>query len=244
MSFAAPVAPGAQRRPGAVTAAGYALYLVAVLLVINAVLPLPSSGKVADALRQAYANSTNPTPDSVATGYRVGIVAATIVTIILAVGVAILAAFDLRGSRVSRIITWVAAGLGVLCLGCGLGGGLTGEISSTSTTSGGVSTDTVNRLVKQAQPGWVRPTSTTLSVIGLLALILVIILLALPSSHPFFRGRGPGTPGGGDPAYPNLAYPPVPGPGPYPQPPIAPDAPPAHPGHTPPADQPPAPPTP
>lgn len=239
MSFAAPVAPGDNRRPTTVTAAGYLQYLVAVLLVIIALLPLASIGKVADAFRQAYANSTTPTPDSVATGYEVAAVGGAIITIILAIALAILARFTMRGRQGARITTWVLAGLSVLCT-CGGATGALGSRLTTNTSSSGVSTATVNDLVDKARPSWLVPTTSTLSVIGLLGAIAVIILLALPASNPYFRRAAPGTPGGGpDPAYPNLSYPPVPGaesgnqPGGYP---------PNQPGGTPPADQPPAPP--
>lgn len=248
MSSAERVVPDGKRRPTVVTASGYLLYLVAVLIVINAVLPLSSVGKVADALRVAYADSTNPTPDSVATAAQVGIVISTVIYIILAIGVAILAAFDLQGKQVSRIITWVIGGLGVLCLGCTAIGGLTSRLSTTGTSSNGVDPQRVTDLVNAARPGWLVPATTTVSVIGMLAFIAVIIMLALPASSSFFRRPAPGA---AEPPYPGLPYPPYPAPSVMPpaqpggtvppaQPPVPPAAPPAPPA-APPSDQPPAP---
>jgi hypothetical protein len=167
---------------------------------------------VSDAYRQAYENahSTNPTPDAVASAFRIASIASVVITIILAVGIAILAAFDLRGNRVTRIITFVFGGLGVLCLGCSLGGtGLSGRISSTGNSSGGVDTKALTDAVNAARPSWLEPVALTLELIGLLALILVIILLALPAASAFFRKRTDLQ--GAEPGYPALPYPPVPG---------------------------------
>lgn len=231
MSFAEPVVPDGNRRPTVVTASGYLLYLVAVLIVINAVVPLFSVGKVADALREAYANSNNPTPDTVATAAAAGIVVSTVIYALLAIGVAILAAFDLQGRRTARIITWVIGGLSVLCLGCGALGGLTSRLSTTGTSSDGVDPRHVTDLVNQARPSWQVPLTTTVSVIGMLASIAVIVLLATPAANAFFRRPGPGAQlGMAEPPYPNLPYPPIPG-----------AVPPAIPGGTPPAAYPPYP---
>lgn len=214
MSFAVPVAPAENRRPTIVSAAGYLLYLVAVVIVVNSILPLSSVGKVSDALRQAYANSTKVTPDQVSSFYRIETIGAVVIYVILAVGISILAAFDLRGKQVARIITWVIGGLGVLCLGCGLS--LSGRISTSagSTSSAGEpDPQTVADMVKKAQPSWLVPTSRTLSVIAVLALIVVIILLTLPAANNFFRKPQAQAQfaGAAEPAYPTLAYPPVPG---------------------------------
>lgn len=245
MSYAAPGAPAASR-PGTVTTAGYLQYLVALLLVINAVLQLSVIGKLSDALRQAYANSTSPTPDQAATAFTAVSVVSAVIIIILAIVVAILARFIMRGSQGARITTWVLVGLSVLCLCGGATGSLTSRVGTTNTTSGGVSSATVSHYIDQARPSWLTPVTTVVSVLGLISAILVIILLALPASNPYFRRQAPG---GAEPGYPNLAYPPVPGapgstePGypPVPGAPGTPGAPPAQPGGqrpgTPPADQ-------
>ncbi|GIH13322.1 hypothetical protein Raf01_14940 [Rugosimonospora africana] len=245
VSYAAPGAP-ADSRPGTVTTAGYVQYLVALLLVINAVLQLSVIGKLADALRQAYANSTSPTPDQVATAFTAIAVVSAVITIILAIVVAILARSIMRGSQGARITTWVLVGLSVLCLCGGATGGFSSRFTTTSNSSGGVSSATVNHFIDQARPSWLTPVTTVVSVIGLLGAILVIILLALPASNPYFRRAAPGTPGAAEPGYPSLPYPSAPGaqggtePG-YPPVPGAPGNP-GNPGGTPPPDQPPAPP--
>jgi hypothetical protein len=97
----------------------------------------------------------------------------------------------------------------------------------------------VNDQVNAARPSWLTPTTVVLEVISLLALILVIIFLALPAAHPYFRRNQAVL--ANDPAFPNLGYPPVPGASPYP--PAAPyppagGTPPA--GERPPSDNPPS----
>jgi hypothetical protein len=160
-----------------------------------------------------YANT--PQGSSVATGVRVGLIATAIIYLILAVGIAVLATFNLRGSNVTRIITWVVAGLGVLCYSCGLvGTGVSGSLTNFSGGSvNGVDTAELARRVKAAQPSWLQPTTIVIDVIGLLAVILVIILLALPSSSAYFRKQPPAQ--YADPGFPQMPYPSVPG---YPQP--------------------------
>jgi hypothetical protein len=212
VSYAVPASPGEKRRPAVVTAAGYLLFLVAAILIINALLPLPSLSKVLDATREAYANSTNPTPDAVASITRIAAIVGAIISVLFGVGFAILGALDLRGSRAARITTWVFAALGVLCTGCGLGSsGLSGRIS-TGTTANGVDVKAATEHINAARPSWLTPTVAALSVIALLSLILVIILLALPAANAYFRKEQPAfVPP--DQGFPNPPYPPYP-PGP------------------------------
>jgi hypothetical protein len=207
VSYAVPASPGPKRRPAVVTAAGYLLFLVAVLLIINAVLPLPSLSKVTNAYREVYANSTNPTPDTAATAAEVGQVIGTVIAVLLGVLFFVLGSLNLGGKQPARILTWVFGGLGVLCTGCGIAGaGLSGRLTSGTNTSG-VDIKTVNDHVNAARPSWLTPVSTIVSVIALLALIAVIIMLAMPQSNAYFRKEQPAF----DPAFPNLPYPPAPG---------------------------------
>ena len=232
MSFAVPADSGVKRRPTVVTVAAYLLFLVAILLIIGAILPLPSLSKVVDATRAAYAGSTNPTPDQVATITRVSVIVVAILSVLLGVLFVVLGMLNLRGSRAGRIVTWVFAGLGVLCTVCGLGGAGASSRFSTTTTSNGLDMKTINDKINAARPSWLAPVSITLEAIALIALILVIILLALPAAHPYFRkDQGVLL---NEPNFPDLGYPQVPGATPYPQVPPAPNAPPAPPSDTPP----------
>ena len=232
MSYAVPTDSGARRRPTVVTVAGFLLFLVAILLIIGAILPLPSLSKVVDATRGAYAGSTNPTPDQMATITRASVIVVAILSVLLGVLFVILGLLVLRGSRAGRITTWVFAGLGTLCTVCGLGGaGLSGRIN-TGTTRNGLDMKTINDRINAARPSWLAPVSITLEAIALIALILLIILLALPAAHPYFRKDQAVLVN--DPGFPGFGYPQVPGASPYPQAPQVPNAPPAPPSDTPP----------
>jgi hypothetical protein len=239
VSYAVPADSGVKRRPTVVTLAGFLLFLVAILLIIGAILPLPSLSKVVDATREAYAGSTNPTPDQVASITRASVIVVAVLSVLLGVLFVILGLLVLRGSRAGRIVTWVFAGLGTLCTVCGLGGaGLSGRFS-TGTTSNGLDMKTINDKINAARPSWLTPTTIALEAIALISLILLIILLALPAANAYFRKDQAVLVN--DPGFPSLGYPQVPGATPYPPAPNAPPAPPAPggpPSDTPPGDRP------
>jgi hypothetical protein len=207
VSYAVPASPGPKVRPAVVTAAGYLLFLVAVLLIINALLPLASLSKVVDATREAYAKSTNPTPDAMASITQAAAIAGVVIAILFGVLFFILGSLNLRGKQPARILTWVFGGLGVLCTGCGLGtSGLSGRLTS-GTNASGVDVKAATDQINAAKPSWLTPVSTTLAALILIALIAAIILLATPQSNAYFRKEQPAF----DPAFPNTPYPPAPG---------------------------------
>jgi hypothetical protein len=209
VSYAVPASPGEKRRPAATTVAGYLLVLTAVLLIIAAILPLPSLSKVAEAAREAYAaaGSTKPTPDQAATGVRIGVIVSSVIDVLLAVLFVVIGALVLRGNQVGRILAWVFAGLGALCTACLTAtAGLSGQL--TTGTVNGVDVNAINNKISAATPSWLSPTRTTLDVIALLALILVIILLAMPASSAYFRKEPAQFAPVNDPAFPMTPYPP------------------------------------
>jgi hypothetical protein len=208
VSYAVPASPGEKRRPSTVTIAGSLLVLTAVLLIIVAILPLPSLSKVADAARDAWASggSTQQTPDQFASGVRFGVIIVTVIYVLLAVLFAVIGALVLRGNRVGRILAWIFAGLGALCTAClTVGASLSGQLTTGSVN--GVDLNAVNSKINAAKPSWLTPATTTVDVIVLLALILVIILLAMPASNAFFR-KEPQFTQINDPAFPMTPYPP------------------------------------
>jgi hypothetical protein len=207
VSYAVPASTGEKRRPGAVAAAGYLLFLAAASLIIYAILPLPSMSKVVDATRDAYASagSTQPTPDQAATGARLGIIVAVVIAVVLAVLFAVIGALVLRGNRVGRILAWIFGGLGALCTIClSAGALLSGSVNQGKIN--GVDTKVVNDKIAAAAPSWLRPTQASLGIIILISLILVIILIAMPASNAFFR-KEPEAVVINDPSFPTTPYP-------------------------------------
>jgi len=210
------VAP--KQRPVQVTIAGFLLFVVATLLAVGAAVSAATLGKAVDVARSGYSDIYDADLAAAATRITVGI--SISIQILLLIMLTLLGLFVLRGNNGMRITTWVIGGLGALCLGCTAIGSTGSAFDNTNGTDDGVSID-----VNSAVPGWARGTNIAITVISVLALIVVIILLALPRSNDFFRrpmlptmgymggyvGYGPQMPYG---------YQPVP-PGPYPVPPPA-----------------------
>ncbi len=202
--------PGARRRPGTATAAGYLMILAAILIVGAAVVLLATAGPVVNAARDAY-TAPPPKPDQVAAGVRLVFIVFAAIYLLVAVGEVILGVFDLRGSKAARIITWVFNGLGVLCFGClgllSLGGNRNpGTITSTPNQDG-VDPAKFSKAITDAVPSWSGPSMGVLLTLTEPALIVSIVLLALPASNAYYAGRQDM----GEPGYPGApGYPPVP----------------------------------
>jgi hypothetical protein len=237
-----PIAPGGARpaRPGTVTISSYLLYLVAAIQVLGTVVALAVAGDYQRVVKDAYADVEGG--DAIASITSIGLIGGAIFGLLVGIGLAILAIFNNRGKNASRITTWVIGGI-FLCCG---GFGLVSQAASGSMNFGGPTDpdaptpQELERLISDALPSWYMPVSILLSVVGLLALLGALILLALPPSNEFFRKPQAQwqPPAGAEPGY--LAYPAYPQPGASP-PPSAPPASPAPPAAEPPA-APPAPP--
>ncbi|BCL15007.1 hypothetical protein [Micromonospora sagamiensis] len=216
----------ARARPGSVTISSYLLILVAVIQVINLVLTLATIGDTRRVLEEAYRDSSVNGMDAVADFATVVAVGAGIVTLLLAVGLVVLAVLNNRGKNGARITTWVLGGILLCCSGGGL---ISGAAGSFSGPVGGSSADMpsqeeIARRLEEALPSWYTPVSTLVNVLAVLALIAALVLLALPASNQFFRkqqpaweppvpGAYPGYPSGtpGYPTHGQPGYPPAPG---------------------------------
>ncbi|WP_233563575.1 hypothetical protein [Micromonospora musae] len=249
----------ARSRPGVVTISSYLLILFAVLQLVGLIITLSTIGTIRDVLRDAYASTDPEAADAVGgITYAIGIGGA-IFALLIAVGLVVLALLNNRGKNGSRITTWVLGGIMICCSGgnlvSGAAGGFTGGATG-GTSANAPSADEVQRQLDAALPGWFTPLSTALSLIGVLALLAALILLALPKANEFFRKPQPaweppvpgaaypgypqvpgqpGYPSSGDPGYPSTpGYPATPGQPPAGQPPV-----PGQPGdQAPPSDRP------
>jgi len=199
----------AVKRPSIVSLAGALLYVVAAILVLRALLPLPFLGAVTDAAKEAYATSTDPnlTGDDFARALQFGLIGSSVLSVLFGIGLAVLAMFDLRGKNVARILTWVFGGLGVVC--CGLGSAVSSASSFTAKTNNdsGIDTKVAADRIADAYPSWFQPASIALTVIMTVALIAVIIMLLLPEANAYFRSAksaAPEVPPVAEPPYPTL----------------------------------------
>ncbi|MFF5172494.1 hypothetical protein ACFY3U_07660 [Micromonospora sp. NPDC000089] len=234
----------ARIRPAVVTTSSYLLILYALLQVISLIVSLSTIGTVRRVLNDAYSGSSASGAQNIADVAVAFTVGAGILTLLLAVGLIVLALINNRGKNGSRITTWVLGGILLCCNGGGLISNATGGFTGgTGSTSGDMpSGEEVQRRLSDALPGWFTPVTTLLGLLSLLVLLTALILLALPKANEFFRkpqpaweppvpgaaypGQSqPGYPHPGQPqtGYPQAGYPPA---GPADQPaPSAPDAP-------------------
>jgi hypothetical protein len=194
-----------------VTISSYLLILYAVLQVIGMIVALSMLGKTQDVYRDLYAGTSAEGTEAIATVAGVG---GAIIGLLFAVGFVVLALLNNRGKNVSRIVTWSVGGVAVCCAGLGLAGSaLTGSMGSSS-TGDAPSPAEIQRRLDEVLPSWYGPVTITVSVLGLLALLAALVLLALPPSNAFFRkpqatSWEPPMPGSTYPGYPQAtpAYP-------------------------------------
>ena len=83
----------------------------------------------------------------------IAIILTGVVYVLIAVGFVVLGVLVGKGKQPARVVTWVIAGLGVLCLGCGVVGS---AISDSLSGMGGdaESQELIDRITA-ATPGWV-----------------------------------------------------------------------------------------
>lgn len=207
--------PAPRSRPVTVTVAAYLLYAVAVLQVVNAILAFSTYGTLRDAIQNAYAGTEFEGSEGIVAAVAVG---GGVINLLLGLGFVALGFYDSKGKNPARIVTWVVGGISLCCLGLGLGSNALVGTMNADTSGAGPSSDEIQRQVNAALPGWYNGLTTTVSVLGLLVILAVVILLALPASNEFFRkpaaeGWNPQYPGypGQPPGYPAGQYPGQPG---------------------------------
>jgi Kef-type K+ transport system membrane component KefB len=188
MSYTVGPSQGPRLRPGVVTAASALLYGVAALQVLSMVLTALTIGPTRRVLEDLFRDQ--PDRDAAILTGTIGLYLGIALAAVLGGAYVVLGMFNGRGKNPSRIITWVVAGIVVLCTGCGLAfSAFTTSIMSRLDTGGGTgpTPSEVEERISEALPGWLTPASTVVSVVAVVALIAVIILLALPASNDFFR---------------------------------------------------------
>jgi hypothetical protein len=215
-----PAAPAARVRPSSVTISSNLLFLVAALQVVGLIVALSVFGKMSDIYKEAFRGTEVESQAS--TIATVTVIATAGIGLIVAIGLVVLALLNNRGKNPSRIVTWVLGGIYVCCSGIGLAGSAAGNaMNMGGGNANGPSQEEIQRLLDEQLPSWYTPASTTISVVVLIALLVALILLALPASNEFFRtpqvAWEPPVPGSTYPAYPQT-YPGYPPSGPPSQP--------------------------
>ncbi|MGC5051306.1 hypothetical protein ACLQ2S_07635 [Micromonospora sp. DT48] len=201
-------------RPGVVTISTYLLLLFALCQLISVIISLSTIGTVREVMEDAYRDSTVEGAQNVADITVVITVVTVVFLLVMAFATAGLGLLNLRGKNGSRIATWIVGGILFCCTGLNLLSGLAGNLSTPGDSSGDMpSGEEIQRRLEDALPSWMTPVSILLGVISLIALLVALILLALPKANEFFRKPTqqwePPTPGAAYPSQPG--YPPAPG---------------------------------
>ncbi|MDN3238821.1 hypothetical protein [Glycomyces tritici] len=219
--------PGPRPRPTSVTAVVWTQILTAAFLVLTAISMFAVSGAVEEIVVDEMLNDPSMaesglTSDDVSTLMTLSFAAVAGIYIVFAVFYVVLALLVNKGKRPARILSWILAGIGLLC--CGIGG-LIGQLGSMTTTVNGQEyEDEMTQAIEDATPGWVSAFEWITVLLFIVGSLVIIILLAVPASNEFFRkdeapmgpymgqppyGQqppgpqqpGPGQPGPGQPPY-------------------------------------------
>ena len=220
-------APPQEVRPASVTISSYLLFLVAALQAIGLVLAISVLGRTMEVYEEAFAGTEMA--DQAGLVATVGLVVGVGFGLLLAIGLVVLAVLNNRGKNPARIVTWVLGGLFLCCLGGGLTISAAGNALDFGPGGAGNGPDQaeVERMLEDRLPSWYVPADLTIDILAFVALLVALILLALPSANRFFRNPQtvwePPVPGSTYPGYPPAApgYPPA-GPPSPPSPPAPP----------------------
>lgn len=213
----------ARVRPGVVTISSYLIFFYAALSVFDVIMGLTTLGTVQEIYREEFAGTDAEGSEGVVV---VTVAVMSLVSLLFAVGMVVLALLNNRGKRVARIVTWAVGGFALCCVGVGLVVSAAGNAMSVDDTSGEMaSQEEIERRLAEALPSWYEPMLT--SALGAVALVAALILLALPPANEYFRKPQqqweppvpgavyPGAPGGpaypvnpGQPGYPQAGPPP------------------------------------
>jgi NADH:ubiquinone oxidoreductase subunit 6 (subunit J) len=188
MAYAAP--PDAPRaRPGTVNLAVILLYVAAALEVVNAIVAFANYNAYKEGYEKAYANTSIANQAGTA---AVTVIVSGVIALVLAVIFLVLAILDGKGNRVGRILTWVFGGIALCCLGSAFGLSSFAKSNYENTREHNQDLPPYDQLqhdINSSLPSWYTPVTTILGIVVLLAIIVTIILLALPASNAYFRKR-------------------------------------------------------
>lgn len=186
------IVTAAKPRPAAVTGAAVFMVSLAVIGVVASVAYLAATPGVVERFRGTAERSRSVEPSEVDVAvsnlwWDTGIMAACLT--LFAATLVGLAAGVLRGRKGARITTWVVCGVGLLYasyVGLYALSAITGDSSAWSDV------DNVGNLQVRAYPDWWVPVYALLAAVMWQGQATIVVLLALPSSHPYFRDVPPG----------------------------------------------------
>jgi hypothetical protein len=182
-----PPEPARRARPTTVTIAGLLMLLVALAAVVYLAASIAVLGAMTDAFNEALADSADF--QDAGSLFAATTLIAGIAYLLFGIALAILTIFNNQGRNGARITTWVVGGIGLCCGGLSLL-----SLAFSDLTSGGIGggadmpePEEMERILNEHLPSWYEPLTTAGNVVGVLALAVALILLALPASNEFFR---------------------------------------------------------
>ncbi|GLW34029.1 hypothetical protein [Actinoplanes regularis] len=210
-----PMAQPPPGRPATVTVASVLLFAVALIQLGYSILVFSVLDQAGEVYDTEYSGTELENVGTVIGGFA-GIM--IVLYLIIGIGMALLGIFNLRGSQPARVITWVLSGV-LMCCTVFVPQTATGLVTSFASAfadveGSGFGLPTQRELdarLVDVVPGWFGSIGVLVTLSGMLALIAVVILLALPPSNRFFRKpvaggwspyQQPGYPGG----YPQPMY--------------------------------------
>ena len=194
-----PPMPAPRPRPATVTVAGLLMLLLALTAVVYVVASIVVLGPTTDAFNEAFAGTDLEDTGAVIAATSV---ATAVIYLLFGLALVILSVFNNRGRNGARIATWVVGGVALCCGGLSL---ISLAVPDLSTGGMGQQPDMpdaeeIERIVAEHLPSWYDPVIIGSSVVGVLALAVALLLLALPASNEFFRR--PEQPPAQTPGYP------------------------------------------
>jgi hypothetical protein len=185
---ATPTAPTS--RPSTVNTAVMLLYLYGALTLVGAGLWFANLGAFKDAYTTAFKNTD--IADQAGTVATVTVAIAAGIPLLFGIAIVIFAIPTSKGKNWARIVSWVLGGIGICCGGSSLISSATGaSFNMSGSGTNAPSQQDIQRAIDAAVPSWFTPALGAISILGLLALIAAVILLALPASNEFFRKQPP-----------------------------------------------------
>ncbi len=182
-------------RPGAVRAAVLLMYLVALGYLVDAGMLLAGAGAYPEQFRQAAAQSGVDPRAVEFVGPMLGAMpyGAVAISAAAAAFLIVVARSVRAGHEAGRVLAWVGGGLGLLCSGCALAAARTPAFSGVLAMNAYSGDESGTYFFEQRLPhGYPlvhQYVSAGIAGLAMIALVLVIVLLALPSANWYFRGQ-------------------------------------------------------
>jgi hypothetical protein len=186
-------ASGREPAPAPISAAAWLMLTGVVAGVGSAVISVVGGLALIDEFNRR-APGTGAAPDLISetvSGMRVGFLGGAVLALAFSTAIGLLIVPVRRGIRAARTATWILVGISACCGGLGLLTTFQRHPPNLYQLQYGTNPteQRLNQVLADSVPGWSAAGSIVLSLVQVLAFTAVVVLLALPASHEFFRHR-------------------------------------------------------